>query len=170
MKSSRSYDSSREGSLSTMEPLEFAIAKREARRAETCWESHFDSGRSVEGRAHPDGDDRITVRGGGGDVELEVTFTDRGPVLHFRAAEMSLSAEGRLALDCNDLEVRARRSIVQESQGDLVQLAAGDARISAAGELSARAADTCIESTRGDVELHANDDVRLLGERVKLNC
>lgn len=170
MAGSRSYDSARDGALSTTEPLELAIASREGHRHAEHWQSRFASGRSVEGRSHPDGSDQITVRADDGRVELEVTLTEKGPVLHFRAAEMTLQAEGRLALACEDLEVHARRSIVQESGGDLVQVAGRDSHISARRELCAHGTDARIESTRGDVVLRANDDVRLHGERVKLNC
>jgi hypothetical protein len=149
MASGRSYDSARQGSLTTIDPLEFALEKRDQARADegAGWEATFDSGRSIAVDSSEDGTDRVTVRGTSGAVELEVTLTDRGPVLHFRAAEIQLESSGTLGLECQDLEVRAH----------------GDAQLAAQGDLRLGAA-------RGDVRIVANDDVRLNGERVKLNC
>jgi len=111
------------------------------------------SGRAVEARAG-DGGDRITVRAATGEVELEVVFTERGPLLRFRAADLELAATGAVRVDCDRFHVRAAQGIVQETGGELT-LAGRSARI---------------EAERGDVEIQANDEVRLNGERVKLNC
>jgi hypothetical protein len=113
----------------------------------------FSSGRTVECRV-VDGRDEVIVRGIAGDVELEVLLTPSGPVLRFRAAELVLESKGRLALDCHDFALRTR----------------GDALLDVQGDLQATARATEIESRRGDVQITANDDVKLNGERVKLNC
>lgn len=110
------------------------------------------SGRAVEARADGAGE-RVTVRSATGEVELEVSFTERGPVLRFRAADLELASAGDVRIDCDRFLVRAASGIVQETGGDL-QLTGRSARI---------------EAERGDVEIEANDDVKLLGERIKLN-
>jgi hypothetical protein len=173
MASGTSYDSSRRGSLTTTDPLEFALARRDARVAEgeaAEWQARFDSGRSIAVETTAPGDDHITVRGTSGAVELEVTLTDKGPVLHFRAAEIQLQASGRLSVDCEELDVRAPGGITQQTDGDLLQVVRGDASIAVKGDLSIAAAETEIRSARGDVRVKANDDVLINGERVKLNC
>jgi hypothetical protein len=111
------------------------------------------SGRAVEARAERDGE-RVTVRAASGEVEVEILLTDRGPVLRLRAVDLQLAAEGAVSVDCGELRVRAERGIVQETGGEIA--------------LRGRAAK--IESERGDVEIAANDDVVLRGERIKMNC
>lgn len=128
----------------------------------------LDSGRSLEIESPGDGTDRLVVRGETGEVELDVTLTAEGPRLRFRSAELALETEGKLKVRCEELDVRARGTIYQEC-GGLDQRVAGDARVSVRGELRQRALSTEIRSLRGDVDIRANDDVRLNGERVKLN-
>jgi hypothetical protein len=94
------------------------------------------------------------VRGLSGEVEVEVLLTERGPVLRFRAADLELSAAGEVRVDCDRFAVQAKNGILQESGGDVVL----------------RGAAARIEAERGDVEIEANDDVQLRGERIKLNC
>lgn len=76
------------------------------------------------------------------------------------------SPEGRV-----ELEVRLT------DQGPVLRFEAAALDLEAAGPIRARcrsfevtAEDATITATRGDVQLRANDDVRLNGERVKLNC
>ena len=128
----------------------------------------LDSGRSLEIESPGDGTDRLIVRGTSGEVELEVTLTAEGPRLRFRSAELALETEGKLSMRCEDLDLRVRGKIYQES-ASLDQRVAGDATLSVRGKLRQRARETEIRSLRGNVEIAANDDVRLVGERVKLN-
>ena len=75
-------------------------------------------------------------------------------MLRFRAADLELASAGEVRIDCDRFHVRAAQGIVQETGGELA--------------LSGRTAK--IEAERGDVEIEANDDVKLRGERIKLNC
>ena len=46
----------------------------------------------------------------------------------------------------------------------------GDVAIVAAGDLETRARTQTIAAELGDVRVVANDDVRLTGERIRMNC
>jgi len=107
------------------------------------------------------GTDRLTLRSSTGEVQLTVLVTEDGPVLRFRAADLDIETKGRLRLDCSSFELRAdEASYVIE--GDVKERIGGDLEVSA---------NACsIQSRRGDVRVWANDDVRLNGERVRLNC
>jgi hypothetical protein len=172
------YDTTTQGPRSVSESLEIkgrrtdptAEEIAEWRRAQSRSVVEARSGRRIEVESDRDGRDHVTVRGVEGQVELEVTLTERGPVLRFRAAEMQLEAAGRLSVQCEELDVQATRGIRHETQGDLEQLVGGDAATVVSGELRSQARSTEIRSMRGDVRIRANDDVRLNGERVKLNC
>lgn len=113
------------------------------------------SGRSIACRSGRDERDEVIFRDERGDVLLEVTLTPAGPLLRFRAAAVEMDCKGSFKVRCEDFEVHAAGHIVQEAGGDLVQSAGGDASI---------------EARRGEARLKANDDVKLNGERVRLNC
>ncbi len=105
------------------------------------------SGRSVVCRSAPDASDQVTLRGAGGEVLLEVLLTPAGPVLRFHAAQVELNCQGSFSLRCGQFRV--------ETEGDIVQRAGGEMQL---------------EAARGNIDVRANDDVNLNGERVRLNC
>jgi len=127
------------------------------------------SGRVVEARAE-EGRDRLTIRSPSGEVELEVQMTERGPLLRFRAADVELESARDVKVKCHDFEVHAEGRIVQESGGDLRQRIGGHADVKVRGRMSLAGRETHLSAKRGNVEVEANDDVVLLGERIKLNC
>lgn len=110
------------------------------------------SGRTVQVQSTGEGD-RLTVRAASGFVELEVRFSERGPLLRFSGADVELQATGRLRLEAQTIEAHARE----------------DARITAARNLVLQGDEVNLKAERGDVKVEANDDVKLLGERIRLN-
>lgn len=114
--------------------------------------------------------DVVTIKSPSGQVELAVTLTADGPRLRFESAELELAATREVRVDCDRFTVRAKRDITHHAGGDFVQHIGGESRSEVRGKLTTRSLEACIEATRGNVNLEANDDVRLLGERIKLNC
>jgi hypothetical protein len=152
MTSRPSHASRVRGPASIVGPVE--IAQPAGAAAVQAGRLELPSGRSIECHDAPAGGELVTIRNPAGRVELEVRLTEAGPVLLFDAAQLELRATGRIRADCESLEI----------------VTAGDAALRVGGELSTSARTTDIASTRGDVRIRANDDVRLNGERVKLNC
>ncbi|HWL85334.1 MAG TPA: hypothetical protein VNO21_06005 [Polyangiaceae bacterium] len=103
------------------------------------------SGRELAVQEHPEGE-RLSIHGKGGKLELTIVLTDAGPRLVIDAAAIELRAQGTLAVDCERFEVRAR------------------------AEASIRAPDVVVEATKGNLDLRANDFVRVVGEQIRLNC
>jgi hypothetical protein len=106
-------------------------------------------------------DDRLRLVAAGGEVLLEILVTDRGPVLR-AAGSLTLEAPDHLTLEGRKVTVRGREGIEVVSGGDL--------QIEARGDLHSRARLQTITADLGDVKVKANDDVRLNGERVLVNC
>ena len=128
------------------------------------------SGRVVEAAdGGPEGD-RVTIRGRGGEVELEVRMTANGPVLRFKAADLELAAAGEVKVECDRFHVRANKEILEETGGHLRQRVAGNASVMVRGQHSTKAGEARIEAKRGSVQIEANDNVQLVGERIKMNC
>ena len=92
------------------------------------------------------GQERLTLRGKGGAVELQVLLTDAGPRLIFESAELDLHATAGVNIRCEQFAVQARQ------------------------RASIQAAELDLEASVGDVQVRANDGVSLVGEEVRLNC
>lgn len=102
-------------------------------------------GRWLEVQATAEGD-RVTVRGDGGFVELELVADGAGLRARVRAVALDLEAAGTLTARCENFRVEAREAV------------------------SIRGATVAVEAARGDATVTANDRVRLDGEQVLLNC
>ncbi len=127
------------------------------------------SGRRAE-FAREGADDLLTVSAADGRVELRVRFTEAGPVLSFEAAGLKLASVGEVAVECDRFRVEAREAVELRSGGSIESTAEGDAVTRAGGTARVEGRAVEVRSRRGDVDLKANDDVRLRGERIKLNC
>lgn len=82
---------------------------------------------------------------GRGTQPLELAITPAGPVLRLRAG-LAIAVDGDLALTADQMSLHAR----------------GALRLTSDQQVEIRSA--------GDVALRANDDVKLNGERIELNC
>jgi hypothetical protein len=127
------------------------------------------SGRSVEAEARPEGD-LVRVRANGGEVVLTVLVTDAGPVLRFESAALELSAARDVSIECERFDVRARGEASVTTGGDLVERVGGKAVREVAGASSHEAHEVSIAARRGSVDVRANDDVNVKGDRIRLNC
>ena len=103
----------------------------------------------------PSGDGHVLrLVGPGGGQRIEIAITPQGPVLRLHGG-LRLELAGDLAVDARRVTLHGREGLALSS--------GADASIAAVGDLSARA-------ELGDIALHANDDVRIDGERVRMNC
>lgn len=96
-----------------------------------------------------------------GRVTLSVEVTEKGPVLRFESG-LQVRTEGHLDFEAQRVAIRGREGVRIES--------GADTHIRAAGDLSSEARIQNIRARLGNVNLKANDDVKLRGERVRLNC
>jgi len=113
--------------------------------------------------------EQLVVHGPSGEVELRIRFTDEGPILSFESAAIDLKARGALTLEGERVAVRGRSGVTVECGGDLETHVAGDERSLVDGRSSHEARSVAIEAKRGDVAVTANDDVVVVGERIRLN-
>jgi hypothetical protein len=107
-------------------------------------------------------DSVVRLVGGNGQVSLTIEITAAGPVLRFDGLNLRIESSG-------DLAIGARRIAVHGREG-LAITSGGDATIQTFGDLNTVAREQNISARLGNVNVKANDDVRLRGERIKLNC
>ncbi len=100
------------------------------------------------------GVDLIQLRSATGEVELAIEVGPDGPKLRVRAVDIELTAERKLAMRCAELDVQV----------------SGQATVAAEGELQMAGLDVRVLAERGEIQLRANDDVDVRGERIRLNC
>ncbi len=107
------------------------------------------------------GGDELAVLAPDGRLCVTIELTERGPSVRIEAAELSVASRGKMQLSADSLTLT--------SDNDLALVAGGDLRLEAKGKLATQAFEQSIVATHGDVAVQANDDVRLDGERVRLN-
>jgi hypothetical protein len=78
------------------------------------------------------------------------------------AAALSIRSRGPMQLAGQEVRIEAERGLALRSGGPLA--------IETDETLSLRGREQHLEATHGDVHVEANDDVRLDGERVRLNA
>ncbi|HYT93458.1 MAG TPA: hypothetical protein VEL76_32370 [Gemmataceae bacterium] len=105
--------------------------------------------------------DVLRIVGPDGRNSLTILLTPAGPVLQFDGSLM-LQASGELALSAGRLALHGREGIAITSDGDVT--------VQTPGDLSTTARIQNITAELGNVNIKANDDVRMNGERIKMNC
>jgi hypothetical protein len=96
-----------------------------------------------------------------GNLPLEIAITKEGAVLRLGRG-LTVSVAGPLALDVDSLAVNARSGIALDSGGQM--------RLHAGGDIVTSGDAQAIVARKGNVDVTANDDVTLHGERIKMNC
>ncbi len=114
--------------------------------------------------------DQITLSDPGGRVELQILITARGPVLRFEAADLQISSKGKIQFQCEDLEVHAHHEIKQVCEGNFFQEVSGNVHMDVKGDLDTEARTCSLSASRGNINLNANDDIKMKSERILLNC
>jgi hypothetical protein len=110
--------------------------------------------RSAEG-----GNVRLLAPGGAQTLCIEIG--PAGARLHLSHG-LAIAIDGPLSFEADTVEIRGRENLRLGS--------AGDAQIAVAGHLGTTSRSNTVRTTHGDMQLDANDDVVLLGERVRVNC
>jgi len=112
----------------------------------------FENGFSVR-VGQPEAPSSIQVDAPDGSICIAIKMTQDGPQLELSGQSLSLSFAKLISVAGEDFELDASRDI---------QLRAG-------GKFKSEGFTQEVRSTRGDVRIVANDDVRVDGERIQLN-
>lgn len=96
----------------------------------------------------------LRLEGPEGEKSMEIVLTPQGPVLRLNSS-LRMDLTGDLAVEARHVSLHGREGLTLTSGTDAVLAVTGDLNLRA--EL-------------GDVTVRANDDVRLDGERIRMNC
>jgi hypothetical protein len=131
-------------------------------------EHSFDNGFTLE-IAGPERRDEVRIVAPNGMLCLKIHMEQDGPRIEVAGQDLRVQAQGDLHFDCARFEVNASSEVALRSGGDITQEARGDLNLRAQGDLKSAAFAQEIRATRGDIQVIANDDVRIDGETVNLN-
>ncbi|MBZ5638492.1 MAG: hypothetical protein LAO51_06990 [Acidobacteriia bacterium] len=106
------------------------------------------------------GEDLVTLVARDGEISFTLRITPSGPVLRFDR-DLTIEASEALDLVGRRVGIRGREGVAIES--------GADATIEVAGDLTSTARIQNLRARVGDVNVKANDDIRLTGERIRLN-
>lgn len=109
-----------------------------------------------------DGCNVLTIVGSGGSAPLSIRITERGAELEIGGNDLALRTRGELSIEARKVSLHGREGVAVTTGGDVA--------ICAEGEMRSRARAHEITADRGDVDVRANDDVKLDGERIRMNC
>lgn len=126
------------------------------------------SGRSLE-IAEEGAGERIQVRSAEGQILVSIRLTDEGPVLSLAGVSLELTAAKTLSLACDTLRIQAAQDAAVEVGGSLHERVRGSVVREAGRSARTTAREVKVEASPGGVEIRANDDVDIVGERVRLN-
>lgn len=115
------------------------------------------------------GADHLSITAPDGRICLKIVLLPDGPLVEMQSVSLSIAARDALTLECDRLDIHARQEIILRSDGDLSQQAGGDLRLRAEGLLETEAHTQHLRARWGDIQVTANDDVLLDGERIRLN-
>lgn len=119
----------------------------------------FSNGYSIEIDKYSN---QLKVFNQGEKICLHIILTEKGPVLNFESANIRLKSKENLMIESGSIHLKAEKKITIECKGDYTENVEGD--------ITSEARIQKITARLGNVNIKANDDVRLDGERVKLNC
>ena len=89
--------------------------------------------------------EQLQVRSPQGEVEVEITLTEKGPVVSLRCASLEIESPERVSVRCRRFEVSTTESTELRSEGGVY--------------VASR-----------EIQAKAQDDIRLDGEKIYLNC
>lgn len=104
----------------------------------------------------------LRVIGRNGSVSLSIHVTEHGPVLRLEGTVIHIEAQGELCLNAERLTIHGRRSLALTSDGKV--------SIDTPGDIQSDARSQKITAHLGNVDIKANDDVTIDGERIRMNC
>lgn len=111
--------------------------------------------------ARAEGRDVLRVLTPDGRAGVHITITPQGIALHVAGGDLTLRSDGALNLQAETLALHGKRGVSITSEGD--------ARMEVTGDLTTEARIQNIRARLGNVNVTANDDVKLAGERIRLN-
>jgi lipopolysaccharide assembly outer membrane protein LptD (OstA) len=103
-------------------------------------------------------------------LQLTIRINDAGLELDVNAQKLNIHAEKELNISADKINIAAANQLNLHSAGNMVQRVEKDFLTETTGTHKNVAKVQKLTASLGNVELKANDNIKLDGERVLLNC
>ncbi|MEI2758706.1 MAG: hypothetical protein V9G42_04625 [Bacteroidia bacterium] len=103
-------------------------------------------------------------------VHLVITFTENGLELTINAKNLKINVSEQLSLSGEEINIHASKKLSLISDGNLISEIDGSMVTHVRGDNENIARIQKVTSTLGNIEMKANDNFKVEGERVLLNC
>lgn len=103
-------------------------------------------------------------------IHLLITFTENGLELSINASTLKINVSDQLDLSGKNVNIHALQNLSIVSHGSMTTEVSGNTISRVQGDNENVARTQKITSTHGNIEMKANDNVKVEGERVLLNC
>jgi len=114
--------------------------------------------------------DIILIKNTKGIILFSLEINGQGTTLHIDSENISINALKNITLSAENINIESKKNTFIKSEGDFQQYVKGNKTSETQGNSIDTAKTQHIKAFLGDVKLKANDDIKLNGERVKLNC
>ena len=104
----------------------------------------------------------LRIIGRDGKLSLAIHVTEDGPVVRLESSAIEIEAEGQLSLNAERVAIHGRKSLSLTSDGNV--------SIDTPADVHSDARSHKITARLGNVDIKANDDVTMDGERIRMNC
>ena len=112
----------------------------------------------------------LTLLGKTQNIQLVISMTDDSLVVNLNARQLNINASEELNFSAKKINIEAEEQLNIRSGGDLIQRVGNNQVTEVKGVNKTVAQIQKMVASLGNVEIKANDDVRLDGERVLFNC
>jgi hypothetical protein len=111
----------------------------------------------------------VQVRNAKGIALFSISISDEATTLTIAAENIELKASNKIAISADVVQIGSVSEISMKSEGDLLQTVEGDVTMITKGDKQDSARIQNLTADLGNINIKANDDVKLVGERIKLN-
>ena len=108
------------------------------------------------------GEDILELTGADGTLSLLLRVGPEGTRIELGAASLAMRVAGEMSIDAEEISLNGRKGISLTTGGAMT--------LKAGAVLKAEGESMTLSATLGDVMVYANDDVKVDGERIRMNC
>lgn len=112
----------------------------------------------------------LEIKGDDNQSCIQINILNEGLEISCESSSLKLSATDSVKIAAKNIELDASEKLTIHSGGNLVTQVEKDALLEVGGHNKTIAEEQSLVSRLGDFRIKANDDVKVDGERVKLNC
>ena len=114
--------------------------------------------------------EKLELKNDSGDIYLNIDMTSHGPQVTIKAGILSITSNQEMHIESNLVKIRAKEKLILESEGDFVETIKGNKNVNIEGISNNKALIQNLIANLGNVNIKANDDLRLDGEKILINC